>query len=135
MSRHPCTAKRLVRGLGADCSTGLKGLKGLTFRQSRSAPDAPGWRTEVDSPPRVFALAGGSNRLRLLPPARAKTRVTTQTLIIFLLLGASASLNAALIAGILARLCGSATPQAALVAGPAFIAVFSMFIAAWGNLT
>ncbi|MET7718244.1 hypothetical protein [Streptomyces sp. NPDC005407] len=53
----------------------------------------------------------------------------------FLFLGASVSLNAALIAGILARLNGSTTLRAALVAGPAFIAVFSLFIAAWGNLT
>ncbi|CAL9632872.1 hypothetical protein [Streptomyces sp. NPDC057375] len=53
----------------------------------------------------------------------------------FLLLGVSVSLNAALIAGILARLSGSTAPRSALVAGPAFIAVFSLFIAAWGNLT
>ncbi|MGY4907261.1 hypothetical protein [Streptomyces sp. 900116325] len=52
----------------------------------------------------------------------------------FLLLGASVSLNAALIAGILARLSGSTTLRAALVADPAFIAVFSLFIATWGNL-
>jgi hypothetical protein len=53
----------------------------------------------------------------------------------FLLLGASISLNAALIAGIVARLSGLTTPRAVLVACPAFIAVFSLFIAAWGNLT
>ncbi|MGW3933613.1 hypothetical protein ACWECC_36885, partial [Streptomyces microflavus] len=57
------------------------------------------------------------------------------TLIMFLLLGASVSLNAALVAGILARLSGSTVLQAALVAGPAFIVVLSLFIAAWGNLT
>lgn len=60
--------------------------------------------------------------------------MNTQTLIMFLLLGASVSLNAALIAGILARLSGSTTLRAALVADPAFIAVFSLFIATWGNL-
>ncbi|MFH8857655.1 hypothetical protein [Streptomyces rochei] len=66
---------------------------------------------------------------------RTKTGVTTQTLIMFLFLGASVSLNGALIAGILARLNSSTTLRAILVAGPAFIAIFSLFIAAWGNLT
>ncbi|MFF1509551.1 hypothetical protein [Streptomyces sp. NPDC058326] len=53
----------------------------------------------------------------------------------FLLLGASVSLNAAIVAGILARLSGMTTLSAVLVAGPAFIAVFSLFITAWGNVT
>ncbi|HEY9326715.1 MAG TPA: hypothetical protein VIS09_00495 [Streptomyces sp.] len=61
--------------------------------------------------------------------------MNTQTLIMFLLLGASVSLNAALIAGILARLSDLTLLRAVLVAGPAFVAVFSLFIAAWGNLT
>lgn len=52
-----------------------------------------------------------------------------------LFLSASVSLNAALIGGILARLNGLATLRAALVAGPAFIAIFSLPIAAWSNLT
>lgn len=61
--------------------------------------------------------------------------MNTQTLIMFLLLGASVSLNAAFVAGILARLSGMTTLSAVLVAGPAFIAVFSLFITAWGNVT
>ncbi|MGW1010934.1 hypothetical protein ACWD4X_12915 [Streptomyces termitum] len=61
--------------------------------------------------------------------------MTTQTLIMLLFLSASVSLNAALIGGILARLNGLATLRAALVAGPAFIAIFSLPIAAWSNLT
>ncbi|AJC52755.1 hypothetical protein GZL_00147 [Streptomyces sp. 769] len=40
----------------------------------------------------------------------------------------------ALVAGIVARLSGLTTARAVLVAGPAFIAVFSLFITAWGNL-
>ncbi|WP_159030718.1 hypothetical protein [Streptomyces sp. 769] len=55
-------------------------------------------------------------------------------LITFLLLGASVSVNVALVAGIVARLSGLTTARAVLVAGPAFIAVFSLFITAWGNL-
>lgn len=61
--------------------------------------------------------------------------MNAQTLIMFLHLGASVSLDAALVAGILARLSGATVLRSALVAGPAFIAVFSLFIAAWGNLT
>ncbi|MFC4463751.1 hypothetical protein ACFPH6_03990 [Streptomyces xiangluensis] len=52
----------------------------------------------------------------------------------FLLLGASVSLHAALIAGFLARLSGLTTLRAIPVAGPAFVAVFGLFIAAWGNV-
>lgn len=83
----------------------------------------------------LFWWVWSTLREGLTTPTRTKTGVTTQTLIMFLFLGTSVSLNGALIAGILARLNGSTTLQAVLVAGPAFIAIFSLFIAAWGNLT
>ncbi|WP_127454849.1 hypothetical protein [Streptomyces sp. B29(2018)] len=60
--------------------------------------------------------------------------MNTQTLLMFLILGASVSLNVAFVAGILARLSGLTAMRAVLVSGPAFIAVFSLFVTAWGNL-